>query len=71
MLREGWTIEQNEEIPVATHVVEMRDRLEEMMEVVQENAYLAQAKQKEYYDRGARQRVLEAGDQVLVRITLS
>lgn len=32
VLREGWTETGNQEIPVAAHVVEMRDRLQEMME---------------------------------------
>ena len=44
----------------------MRDRLHEMVEIVQENMKQAQKRQKRYYDRGARGRDLEEGDQVLV-----
>ena len=66
MLKEGWTREYESEVPVATHVVQMRDRLHEMVEVVQENMEQAQKRQKQYYDRGTRGRDLEEGDQVLV-----
>ncbi len=31
-------------VPVASHMIEMRDRLEEMVEIVHENAARAQAK---------------------------
>lgn len=37
VLREGWTKEASKGVPVAAHVVEMREQLQEMMEVVQEN----------------------------------
>ena len=66
VLKEGWTREYESEVPVATHVVQMRDRLHEMVEVVQENMEQAQKRQKQYYDRGTRGRDLEEGDQVLV-----
>lgn len=35
VLKEGWTGENCEEVPVIVHVVEMRERLEEMVELVQ------------------------------------
>ena len=66
VLREEWTGEAAEEVPVAAHVVEMRDRLQQMTDLVQENAQKAQQRQKASYDRGARPRDLEIGQQVLV-----
>ncbi len=66
MVREGWTEERSPEFPVVAHVVQMRDRLEEMMEIVQETTTKAQLNQKRYYDKGTKQRELKAGDQVLV-----
>ena len=40
--------------------------MEKMMEAVQTNLEKAQPKQKQWYDKNARQREFEAGDQVLV-----
>ena len=58
VLREEWTGEAGEEVPVAVHVVEMRDRLQQMTDLVQEKAQKAQQCQKSSYDRGARPRDL-------------
>jgi len=66
VLREEWTGEAGEEVPVAVHVVEMRDRLQQMTDLVQEKAQKAQQCQKSSYDRGARPRDLELEQQVLV-----
>ena len=54
VLRESWTDEQSSKVPVAAHVVEMRDRMEEMGEIVREHAAKAQRKRKSYYDRGTK-----------------
>ncbi len=70
MLREEWTDEQAPAVPVASHVIEMRDHLEEMVEIVHDNAARAQAEQKECYDRGSKDRILEVGDQVLVLLPM-
>ena len=70
VLRESWTDEQSSKVPVAAHVVEMRDRMEEMGEIVREHAAKAQRKQKSYYDRGTKARTLEVGDQVLVLLPM-
>ena len=66
VLRETWTGESEEGVPGAACVVEMRNRLHEMTELVRENAGRAQQRQKRVYDRRAKQRSLDAGDQVLV-----
>ena len=62
MLRECWTEEDASELPIATHVAEIRDHLAGL---VQENMAQAQARQKQYYDRGTKDRILREGDQVL------
>ena len=67
ILRESWTGDvENEETPVAAYVVQMRDRLQEMAELVKENAGKAQQRQKRAYDRGSAQRTLQVGHQALV-----
>ena len=44
----------------------MRDRLAEMAHLVARNSLDSQQKQKQYYDRGAKSRNFDVGDQVLV-----
>ena len=50
----------------AQQVIEMRQRLEEMTELVHCNMEKVQKRQKQLYDRGTRTRVLNVGEQVLV-----
>ena len=66
VLREAWTGECGGEIPVLTHVIEMRERLQETAENARENLRKAQGKQKAYYDGRAREWNLEVGEEVLV-----
>ena len=66
MLRESWTRSSAEETLEVTHVVEMRDHLEEMSDLVKKNAEKAQWRQKAAYDQGTKPRSLEVGDDVLV-----
>ena len=66
VLRESWTGCSAEETTAITHVVEMRNRLEEMSELVKTNLEKAQRKQKAIYDRGAKPRSFEVGNEVLV-----
>ena len=44
--------------------MDMRNRLEEMSELVKTNLEKAQQKQKAVYDQGAKPRSLEVGDEV-------
>ena len=53
-------------MPVAAYVEQMRERLEKMAELVKENARKAPLRQKWTYDRKAKPRSLNIGDQVLV-----
>ena len=66
VLKEEWTGDRGTAVPVATHVVEMRERLVEMTQLVSENAAKSQQKQRRYYDQGAKSRRFDVGDQVLV-----
>ena len=66
VLREDWTGEKETAVPVATHIVEMRERLAEMTELVAKHATVSQAKQKQQYDKNAKSRSFQIGDQVLV-----
>ncbi len=72
VLRETWAgyTAEEEETPIATYVVEMRDRLEEMSGLVQESMVRAQQRQKALYDRGAKEQGFEIGDKVLVLLPM-
>lgn len=56
---------------VVAYVVKMKERLEEMTALVQENMKSAQQKQKAWYDQRARERVLKPGQQVLLLLPTS
>ena len=47
MLREDWTGEKGTAVPVATHIIEMRERLAEMTELVAKHTTMSQVKQKQ------------------------
>ena len=66
VLKESWTGEAEGREVVASQVLEMRERLQEMMGLVQINVEKAQQRQKHLYDRKASPRSLTAGEQVLV-----
>jgi len=66
VFREDWTGDKGTSIPVATYVVEMRQRLADMAHLVAEHTARSRAKQKQYYDRSAKFRSFDVGDQVLV-----
>ena len=72
VLKETWTGYTAEEAltPVATYVLEMRDCLEEMSDLVQKGLGEAQQRQKALYDRRAKERTFEVGDQVLVLLPM-
>ena len=71
ILRENWTGEETPEVPISTYVVQMRNKLAEMSDLVQKHARRAQVRQKEHYDRTAKHRSLEVGDKALVLLPLS
>ena len=66
MLQEEWMQNKEAESDVLTYITNIRNRMEEAREFVEENARRAQAKQKEYYDQKARELNLKPGDKVLL-----
>ena len=70
VLKEEWEAKSRNE-SVVSHIMLMRERLESMASIVQENMKRAQAQQKQWYDRTARERVLEEGEKVLVLLPTS
>ena len=66
VLKEDWTVDKETAVPVATHIIAMREWLAEMTGLVAKHAAARQEKQKQQYDKNARSRSFQAGDQVLV-----
>ena len=66
ILRESWEARQKSDESVVSYVLAVRERLARMTKLVQENLARAQKQQKSWYDRNARSRAFEPGDQVLV-----
>lgn len=66
LIREHWEGNTGEGgIPIVPYVLELRDRLQALTSSVRESLQVAQQRQKRWYDRGARDRVLEIGQKVL------
>ncbi|KAL2089209.1 hypothetical protein ACEWY4_016108 [Coilia grayii] len=51
---------------ILSYIIKMRDKMESLTEQVQENMKVAQATQKRWYDRSARDRAFKLGQQVLL-----
>ena len=66
VLKETWESSTKSDESILSHVMLMRERMEKMTELVQTNLDEAQHRQKQWYDRFARQRQLQADDHVLV-----
>ena len=66
VLREEWEVNKKSDESVLSHILPVRERLEEMSELASENLKEAQKYQKLCYDQNARERVLEPEDEVLV-----
>ena len=71
IIKEAWTAQEGKEILAVVHMMEMRERLQEMSDVVKEAVEKAQSRQKGYYDQHAKKRVLSPGDKVLVLLPSS
>ena len=69
VLREVWT-EESEKTTEITHLVQMRERLEEMSSLVRANSARAQKRQKKSYDVKMKEQLLEVGDEVLVLLPM-
>ena len=66
IIKETWEVEKNSSENVISHVMSMREKIEEMMEIVQENLKNSQTRQKLWYDKTARERCFQPGEEVLV-----
>ena len=72
ILKETWTgyAAEGAQTPVAAYVLQMRDCLEEMSDLVQKSLGEGQQRQKALYDRGAKELTFEVGDLVLVLLPM-
>ncbi|XP_068121096.1 uncharacterized protein [Hyperolius riggenbachi] len=66
--KESWEEEPSPHRSVVEHVLQMQDRITAVMPIVQEHMRQAQEAQSRIYNRGARLRVFEPGDRVLVLV---
>ena len=71
VLKESWEAERRSDLNVIAYITLMRERLEEMSEHVHKNMQSAQTRQKSWYDKNARERSFQPGDQVLVLLPTS
>ena len=71
ILRETWKVSEKSSESVISHVLNMREKLEKMLELAQENLAAVQVKQKSWYDRMARVREFQPGDKLLVQLPTS
>ena len=66
VIKGEWEASLRSDQSVVSHILLTRERMEGMMELVQENIHQAQRQQKMWYDRSARERTFNPGEQVLV-----
>ncbi|KAI4897404.1 hypothetical protein NFI96_005671 [Prochilodus magdalenae] len=71
LLKELWEGPQGKQKNVVQYVIQMRERLEQMTSLAQENLKKAQKNQKAWYDCTARERSLSPGQQVLLLLLTS
>ena len=71
ILKESWEASTKSPESVVSYVLTMQERLAAIRDVVHENLQNAQTTQKEWYDRNARNREFQPGDQVLVLLPTS
>ena len=71
VLRESWVARERNTESVVSHVLAIRERMEQMSSLVKESLEKAQQSQKAWYDQTARDRTLNEGDMVLVLLPTS
>lgn len=71
ILKEQWVQDPEMDKDILTCVMDVRDRLQTARGIVEENTLVTQAKQKEYYDKKARELNLQQGNQVLLLLPSS
>ncbi len=71
VLCEDWIQNPDVDTNILAHVMEVRARMQEAKDIVEQNAKIAQKKQKEYYDQKDREMNLQQGDEVLLLLPSS
>ena len=71
ILKESWVASERADESVVSHILDMREKLSKMQAIVQDNLKGSQQQQKRWYDKSARQREFQQGDQVLVLLPTS
>ena len=71
MLKEEWEADRRSNESVVSHVLSIRERMEEMTDLVKENLMETQKRQKRWYNRTARERELQPDEEVLVLLPTS
>ena len=71
VLKEEWEAEKRSDESVVSHILAIRERMEEMTEIVSANLKEAQQRQKIWYDQTARKRELEPAEEMLVLLPTS
>ena len=72
VLKETWEASgNNSDESVVSYILSVQEKMERMTELVKENSVKAKAQQKTWYDRNARSREFQPGDQVLVLLPTS
>ena len=72
VLKETWEASgNNSDASVVSYILSVQEKMERMTELVKENSVKAKAQQKTWYDRNARSREFQPGDQVLVLLPTS
>ena len=71
VLKESWQSSEKSEESVVSHILSIRNKLEKMKILADANLKEAQQKQKQWYDKNARQRSFEPDDMVLLLLPTS
>jgi hypothetical protein len=71
VLKEDWIHNPETDNDILTYIMEIHKRMKTAREILEKNAKMAQAKQKEYYDQKSKELDLEAGEKVLLLLSSS
>ena len=71
VLKEVWEADKKSDESVVSLILLVRERMEEMSELVEENVKATQMCQKKWYDQTARERELQPDEEVLVLLPTS
>ena len=71
VVREEWEADKKTDQSVLSHILAIRERMEEMTTIVQDNWKKAQSRQKTWYGQNTRDRELKPGDKAFVLLPTS